>query len=107
MRSKESNTAMPQLVEAESTKIQKKKKIASASTSNYCWFWKSWVQFHFYQARRNVSSSLHMASFKKIAAFGTTTLEISLVVPQKTGHSTTGGSSNTSPEHLPRRCSNW
>jgi hypothetical protein len=29
----------------------------------------------------------------------TTTLEISLVVPQKTGHSTTGRSSNTSPGH--------
>jgi hypothetical protein len=37
---------------------------------------------------------------------GTTTLEISLVVPQKIGHSTTGGSSNTSPGHIPRRCSN-
>jgi hypothetical protein len=31
----------------------------------------------------------------------TTTLEISLLVPQKTGHSTTGGSSNTSPGHIP------
>ena len=31
----------------------------------------------------------------------TTTLEISLVVPQKTGHGTTGGSRNTSPGHIP------
>jgi hypothetical protein len=36
----------------------------------------------------------------------TTTLEISLAVPQKIGHSTTGRSSNTSPGHIPRRCSN-
>jgi hypothetical protein len=36
----------------------------------------------------------------------TTTLEISLVVPQKIGHSTTGRSSNTCPGHIPRRCSN-
>jgi hypothetical protein len=32
-----------------------------------------------------------------------TTLEISLVVPQKTGLSTTGRSCNTSPGHIPRR----
>jgi hypothetical protein len=31
---------------------------------------------------------------------GTTTLEISLAVPQKFGHSTTGGSRNTSPGHI-------
>jgi hypothetical protein len=36
----------------------------------------------------------------------TTTLEISLVVPQKIGHGTTGGSHNTSPGHISRRCSN-
>ena len=36
----------------------------------------------------------------------TTTLEISLVVPQKIGHITTGGSSNTSPGHISRRCPN-
>ena len=36
----------------------------------------------------------------------TTTLEISLVVPRKIGHSTTGGSCNTSPGHISRRCSN-
>jgi hypothetical protein len=34
------------------------------------------------------------------------TLEISLAVPQKIGHSTTGGSSNTSPGHISRRCPN-
>jgi hypothetical protein len=34
----------------------------------------------------------------------TTTLEISLVVPQKVGHSTTGGSNNTSPGHISRKC---
>ena len=33
----------------------------------------------------------------------TTTLEISLAVPQKIGHSTTGGSRNTSPGHISRR----
>jgi hypothetical protein len=32
---------------------------------------------------------------------GTTTLEISLAVPQKIGHITTGTSSNTSPENYP------
>jgi hypothetical protein len=37
----------------------------------------------------------------------TATLEISLAVPQKIGHSTTGGSRNTSPGHISRRCSNW
>jgi hypothetical protein len=37
----------------------------------------------------------------------TTTLEISLAVPQKLGHSTTGRSSNTSPGHITRRRSNW
>jgi hypothetical protein len=31
---------------------------------------------------------------------GTTTLEISLEVPQKIGHSTTEGSSNTTPGHI-------
>jgi hypothetical protein len=36
----------------------------------------------------------------------TTTLEISLAVPQKIGHSTTGGSSNTSHGHKSRRCPN-
>jgi hypothetical protein len=34
------------------------------------------------------------------------TLEISLAVPQKIGHSTTRGSRNTSPGHISRRCSN-
>jgi hypothetical protein len=37
---------------------------------------------------------------------GKTTLEISLVVPQKTGHSTTGRSINITPGHIARRCSN-
>ena len=32
--------------------------------------------------------------------------EIILEVPQITGHGTTGRSSNTSPGHIPRRCSN-
>jgi hypothetical protein len=36
---------------------------------------------------------------------GTTTLEVSLVVPQEIGHSTTGGSSKIIPGHIPRRCS--
>ena len=36
----------------------------------------------------------------------TTALEISLAVPQKIGHSTTGGSRNTSPGHISRRCPN-
>jgi hypothetical protein len=36
----------------------------------------------------------------------TTTLEISLAVPPKIGHSTTGGTCNTSPGHISRRCSN-
>jgi hypothetical protein len=36
----------------------------------------------------------------------TITLEISLVVPQKIGHSATWGPSTTTPRHIPRRCSN-
>jgi hypothetical protein len=36
---------------------------------------------------------------------GTITIEISVVVPQKTGHSSTRRSSNTSPWHIPRRYS--
>jgi hypothetical protein len=28
------------------------------------------------------------------------------LIPQKIGHSTTGRSSNSSPGHIPRRCSN-
>ena len=36
---------------------------------------------------------------------GINTLEISLAVPQKIGHSTTRESNNTSPGHIPRRCS--
>jgi hypothetical protein len=37
---------------------------------------------------------------------GTNTLEISLVVSQKIEHSTNVRSSNTTPGHIPRRCSN-
>ena len=37
---------------------------------------------------------------------GTTTLEISLAVPQKNRHSTSGRSRNTTPGHIRRRCSN-
>jgi hypothetical protein len=41
---------------------------------------------------------------------GITPLEISLAVPQKTGHRSnrkwTRRSSNTTPGHIPRRCSN-
>jgi hypothetical protein len=36
----------------------------------------------------------------------TTTLEVSLEVPQKIGHNTIGRHSNTSPGHIPRRSSN-
>jgi hypothetical protein len=35
-----------------------------------------------------------------------TTLEINLVVPQKIGHSSTGGFHNTFPGHISRRSSN-
>ena len=38
---------------------------------------------------------------------GATTLEISLAVPQKIGYSSTWGPSYTTPEHIPRRCSNY
>jgi hypothetical protein len=37
---------------------------------------------------------------------GTTTLEISLMVPQKTGNSSTRRPSNTTPGHIPKRCTN-
>ena len=37
---------------------------------------------------------------------GTTTLEISLAVPQKIRHSNTGGPRYTTPGYIPRRCSN-
>ena len=36
----------------------------------------------------------------------TTTMEINLEVPQKIGHSTTGGTCSTSPGHISRRISN-
>jgi hypothetical protein len=36
---------------------------------------------------------------------GSTTLEISLAIPQKIGHSTTWGPSYSNPGHIPRRCS--
>jgi hypothetical protein len=35
------------------------------------------------------------------------TLEISKMVPQKTGYNTTGRTSNPSPDHISRRYSNW
>jgi len=37
---------------------------------------------------------------------GTATLKISLEVPQKIGHCTTWGPSYTTPENIPKRCSN-
>jgi len=37
---------------------------------------------------------------------GTSTLEISMKVPQKIEHSTTLGPSYTTPGHMPKRCSN-
>jgi hypothetical protein len=37
---------------------------------------------------------------------GTTTLEISLAIPQKIGHSSTRRSSNTIPGPILRKCSN-
>ena len=37
---------------------------------------------------------------------GTSTMEVSLAVPQKIEHSTTRRSSNTSPGHIPRICCN-
>ena len=33
---------------------------------------------------------------------GTTTLEVSLAVPQKNGHNTSGGPCNTTPGHIPK-----
>jgi len=36
---------------------------------------------------------------------GTTTLKISVVIPQKIGHSTTWGPRYTSPGHIPKWCS--
>jgi hypothetical protein len=45
----------------------------------------------------------HLGSFQLLAVInktGTTTLDISLAVPQKIRHSTTGGSSNSSPGHI-------
>jgi hypothetical protein len=37
---------------------------------------------------------------------GTTTLEITLTVSQKIGHSTTGGANTCTPGHILRECSN-
>ena len=48
----------------------------------------------------------HSSMFVGLQA-DTTTLEISLMFPQKTVRSTTGRSSNTTPGHIPRICSNF
>ena len=56
-------------------------------------------------AGKNVEKEEHSSTVGGIASC-TTTLEISLVVPQKIGHSTLGGSRNTSPVHISRRCPN-
>jgi hypothetical protein len=47
------------------------------------------------------------SSIAGVLQAGTTTLEISLAVPQKIEHSTTETSSNTTPGHIPRRCHNF
>jgi hypothetical protein len=57
-------------------------------------------------AVENVENEEHSSLLVGLQA-GTTTLEISLMIPQKIGHSTTRRSSNTTPGHIPRRCSNW
>jgi hypothetical protein len=46
--------------------------------------------------------------FEKVLHVATVGLELDmLAVPQKIGHSTTGGSRNTSPGHISRRSPNW
>ena len=51
-------------------------------------------------------TTLEIETLGKKSGTSTTTLEISLAVPQKIGHSTTRGSRNTSPGHTSRRCPN-
>jgi hypothetical protein len=53
----------------------------------------------------NVEKDEHSSIAGKIASC-TTTLEISLLVPQKIGNSTTRRFCNTTPGHIPRRCFN-
>jgi hypothetical protein len=57
-------------------------------------------------AGEDVEKEEHFSIAGGITSF-ITILEISLAVPQKTGHSTTSRSNNTSPGHIPRRRSNW
>jgi hypothetical protein len=57
-------------------------------------------------AGKDVEKKEHSSTFGGIASC-TTTLEISLAVSQIIGHSTTGGSYNTSPGHISRSYSNW
>jgi hypothetical protein len=56
-------------------------------------------------ADKDMEKEEHSSIAGGIAA-GTTTLEISLKVPQKIAHTTTGRSSDTSPGHIPRRSFN-
>jgi hypothetical protein len=63
-----------------------------------------WSSFLTADAGKDVEKEEHSSLLVGLQA-GTTTLEISLEVPQKIGHSTLY--SNTSPGHIPRRCSNW
>jgi hypothetical protein len=57
-------------------------------------------------AGEDVEKEKHSSMAVEIASCYNT-LQISLVVSQNIGHSTTGRSSNTSPGHIPRRYSKW
>jgi hypothetical protein len=55
-------------------------------------------------ADEDVEKEEHSSIVGEIASLYT--MEISLVDPQKIRYHTTGGSSNTFPGHMTRRCSN-
>jgi hypothetical protein len=100
-----------------------------SSYDGYFWLltWLIWNELHFTNKRQTCASDLEAGRHRLLTRIliwddrhswyrswvvvglqaCMTTLEISLAVSQKIGHSTTGGSSNTSPGHISRRWPNW
>jgi hypothetical protein len=72
------------------------------------WLFIGWI--HMWVRLWMVIHSVSALNFVSVTPFmglqaGTSTLEISLVDPQKIGNSSTRRSSNTTPGQIPRRCS--
>ena len=76
-------------------------------TDIYRTFYPKTKGYTFFSAPHGTFSKIDHIIGHKIGLNRYKNMEISLAVPQKIGHSTTRGLSNTSPGHLSRRCSNW